>query len=81
MDQHRQRIVDIDELAGGLRNPLGNFTGEFFRSPRAQQSFQQCASARIAVLVDAVAEAGKTLAKRDTLPDDGADITTHQGFD
>ena len=34
MRQHGKRIVNVDELAGRLRNPLRHFPGEFSRRTR-----------------------------------------------
>ena len=38
--EHRKGIVDIDELAGRLRDALGNFVGEFAIRAGARQRFQ-----------------------------------------
>src|SRR5689334_21025989 len=61
VDQHGQHIIDIDELARRFRDPLRNLLGEFSRCPGTRQSFEQRDRARVAVLIDAMTEAGKAL--------------------
>src|SRR4051794_2005827 len=67
MHEHGERVVDVDELAGRLDDPLRHFTGEFSRRAGARERVEQRLRARIAALVDAMAEAGKALAERDAL--------------
>ena len=78
MHQHRERIVDVDEFAGRLRDPFRNFPDKLLRRTGARQSVEQGMSARIAELVDAVTEAREALAERNALPDDGSHIAIDQ---
>src|SRR4051794_19506358 len=75
MHEHRERVVDVDELAGCLRDPLGHLLGEFARRAGAREGVEQRLRAPIAPLVDAVTEAGKAFAERDTLADHWLDVT------
>ena len=52
--------------------------GEFAVGAGARQRFQQCPRAGIAVLVDAVTEAGEAFAERDPLADERRDIAIGQ---
>jgi len=76
-----QRIIDIDEFAGRLKDPLRNLPGEFLRGAGARQCVQQGVRARITMLVDAVTEARKALAQRNALPDDRSHIAIDQRLD
>ena len=76
--QHGERVVDIDQFAGGFGNPLRNLFGEFSCGAGTRQRFEQGMGTRIAALVDAVAEAGKTFAQCDPLADDRLDVLVDQ---
>src|SRR5882672_5354163 len=61
MYQHRERIVDIDEFTGRLRDAFRYLVGQFALCTRARQSLQQRLRPGVAMLVDAVAKTRKTL--------------------
>lgn len=73
-----ERVVDVDEFAGGFRDALRHLAGEFARRAGARQCVQQRLRAGIAALVDAMAEAGKTLAERDALAHHRLDVAVDQ---